>query len=133
VSIIYDALQKTENKDIHNKHSPKSNKLFIIIVIAALVFVLILSGVLLKKKVFVSQRNSCRKTVRRRVKFAEKKYTPGSFVLEGIIYNKGFPTAVINGKVLKEGDSIGDFKVQNIGSNSVQLIGRENKKIKLVF
>ena len=134
MSIIYDALNKVVNKHIYNKHSPKSNKLFIIVGITVLIAVLIFSGVLFKEKVHISRKNRHKRTARRPVKFVEKKYTSGSFVLEGIIYEKGIPTAIINGKVLKEGDKISGLKVNKIRKDSVQLFDyQDDKEITISF
>ncbi|OPX31002.1 MAG: hypothetical protein B1H08_00035 [Candidatus Omnitrophica bacterium 4484_171] len=137
MSIIYDALNKAEkeNNNIHNKQSPKPNRRFIITGIAVLIIILILSVIFLNnKKVHVSQIKSRRETVRRHVKFVEKKYSPGSLVLEGIIYDKGVPTAVINGKVLAEGGKISGFRVDKISKDSVQLFdSQDDRKITLSF
>ena len=46
---------------------------------------------------------------------------PGEYVLEGVIYSSD-PTAVINGKVLKAGEKIDNFVVQEITAQSVQLL-----------
>lgn len=45
----------------------------------------------------------------------------GQFRLEGIIYDPGGSLAVINGKVLREGDVITGYKVRQIQKTSVSL------------
>ena len=136
MSIIYDALNKAEKEDnIRNKQSPKSDRRFMVTGIAVLIIILILSVIFLNnKKVHILRRKSRRRIVRRHVNFAEKKYSPGSLVLEGIIYDKGIPTAVINGRVLAEGDKILGFRVDKISKDSVQLSDSQNdREITLPF
>ena len=134
MSIIYDALNKAESKHINNKQSPGSNRLFIIVGIAASIVVLASLVFLFKKRVYISRRKYHRRTVKGEVKYAEKKYTSGSFILEGIIYDKGVPTAIINGKVLKEGDIISGLRVGKIHKDNVQLfVPQDNKEILLTF
>ena len=135
MSIIYDALNKAEKKNFHKKQSKKPGKWIIASGITVLILILSLSGILFKNKANVSQKKHYRKTSKRRpIKFKEKKYAPGKLVLEGIIYDKGVPTAIINGKVLKEGDEMSGIKVRKINKNSVCLINlQSNKEETLTF
>lgn len=128
MSIIYDALNKAEKKNSNKKRDLKPKNKFAIIAAAIAAVVLIFAFVLLRTKIYSSSKNKPRRAKRRPVKFIEKKYTSGSFVLEGVIYDKGIRTAIINGKVLKEGDSISGFTVRKINKENVQLFDSQNNK-----
>lgn len=50
-----------------------------------------------------------------------KNYSSSSLILEGIIYDEAKPLAIINGKVLKPGDSVNDATIESITATKVIL------------
>ena len=58
-----------------------------------------------------------------------KKRRFSEYVLEGIIYNKENPIAVINGKILKKDGKIDRFLLRSIDVNSVELWNAEDNTI----
>jgi type II secretory pathway component PulC len=50
--------------------------------------------------------------------------------LSGIVYSKNIPMAVINGKIVKEGDRVNDRKVSLIGDNFV-ILKKKDSEIEL--
>ena len=129
MSIIYEALRKAEEKD-KNKVTPNKNKSVLFSILIGLVVVLIFVGLTFN---LIKGRHKRRVAVRK-VYFTKKHYQEDKLILEGIIYDEGRPLAVINGKVLREGDSVGNFKIKNIGARNVQLIGtKQDREITLTF
>ncbi len=64
----------------------------------------------------------------------EEKIPAGVYVLQGIVYDKEIPEAVINGKNLKLSDTIDGFEVKEITPNSVKLINpKDNSELNLSF
>jgi len=57
-----------------------------------------------------------------------KKANP--LVLETIVYGEKVRTAIINGKVLKVGDTIGEHKVLVVNDKNV-VLGRDDERLKL--
>ncbi len=51
-------------------------------------------------------------------------------VIQGIVWGGTFPQAIVNNKVVKIGDTIGQAKVMDISKNGIILL-QENKKYKL--
>ena len=54
------------------------------------------------------------------------------FTLGGIIFSKHNPSAVVNGKVVQEGDLIGSRMVKRIGENYV-ILKKKNSEIELAL
>lgn len=59
--------------------------------------------------------------------FVSMPHADEAFNLSGIVYSKNTPMAVINGKVVKEGDKISDRRVSLIGDNFVILKKHESE------
>lgn len=58
----------------------------------------------------------------------------GEYILEGIVYDRESPFALINGKTLKKSDQIDEFVVKDITQDTVELINtRDNTALKLSF
>ena len=53
-----------------------------------------------------------------------------TFSLSGIVYSKNIPMAVINGKIVKEGDRVSDRRVSLIGDNFV-ILKKNDSEIEL--
>ena len=53
-------------------------------------------------------------------------------VLETIVYGEQVRTAIINGKVLKVGDTIGEHKVLVVNDKNV-VLGRDDERLKLTL
>ena len=53
-----------------------------------------------------------------------------SFVLTSIIHGDGIHTAVINGKIVKMFDSVGEYRITAINSHSV-ILRNESKRLKI--
>ena len=125
MSIIYDALRKAEKKG-KDKVTSNKNKSILFSILIGLVVVLIFVGLTFN---YLIKGRHKRKVVGRKVYFTKKHYQDNKLILEGIIYDEGKPLAVINGKVLREGDSVGNFKIKSIGTKNVQLIGTEQDRV----
>ncbi len=54
------------------------------------------------------------------------------YSLNGIVYSKNIPMAVINGKIVKEGDRVNDRRVSLIGDNFV-ILKKQDSEIELVM
>lgn len=54
------------------------------------------------------------------------------FLLEGLLHGEDRHYAIINGKVLKAGDMVGDVKIMKITADYVQLMDK-NKVVKLAI
>ncbi len=52
------------------------------------------------------------------------------YILEGIIYDPEAPSALINGRVMNESDNLGNFRIDRISENNVEMINTEdNNKV----
>jgi len=56
----------------------------------------------------------------------------GAMVLETIVYSEQVRTAVINGKILKVGDTIGEYKMLAVNDKSV-ILGLDEERLKLTL
>jgi len=56
----------------------------------------------------------------------------GAMVLETIVYSEQVRTAVINGKILKVGDTIGEHQVLVVNDKSV-ILGLNEERLKLTL
>jgi hypothetical protein len=54
------------------------------------------------------------------------------FTLQGIVYDKAGATAVIDGKVVKSGDTVGERKIAEIGPNFV-VLEKGDSQVELVL
>lgn len=125
MSIIYNALKKVEdnNKEPKPPSSHKTKKLLAVLVIAIGSLGVIAYFVVSAKNFFSNPGSEIQaEHSRSGSSGSDRKYKAGRYVLEGIIYDGQIPLAIINGEVLKKGDSIGDYKVTDITDNSVQLL-----------
>ncbi|MCK4730579.1 MAG: hypothetical protein KAT28_04620 [Candidatus Aenigmarchaeota archaeon] len=54
------------------------------------------------------------------------------YILEGIIYDQKAPSAIINGRVMKESDKLGIFRLDKISKDKIEMINiEENSKVTL--
>jgi len=51
------------------------------------------------------------------------------YILEGIVYDSSAPFALINGKVINESDSLGNFRIDKISENKVEMINTQDDSI----
>ncbi len=51
------------------------------------------------------------------------------YVLEGIIYDLDAPFALINGKVMNESDNVGNFRIDKISEDKVEMINIQDNNI----
>jgi hypothetical protein len=64
----------------------------------------------------------------------EGNFPVGVYLLQGIVYDKEIPQAVINGKNLRVSDMIDDFRVKEITPSAVKLINsKDNTELTLSF
>ncbi|MCD6227891.1 MAG: hypothetical protein J7K17_00205 [Candidatus Omnitrophica bacterium] len=134
MSIIYDALKKIEKK--HFQSSPVKFKKKLVIFLSGLgVVCLVFLAVYLKinhskltkdsvKKMTNSKTGVLSRKISKKRKRQEKTY-----ILEGIIYDEKAPLAMINGRMVKEKDKIGNLEVMEISPNSVKLLNLEDKTV----
>lgn len=65
---------------------------------------------------------------------SEKSFPAGVYMLQGIVYDKDVPQAIINGKNLKVSDMVDDFQVKEITPNAVKLVSpKDNNELILSF
>jgi hypothetical protein len=140
MSIIYQALKKVEDEE-RLKPSPRDRKRWLalsLLLTISVIFLLawgisylnkrkaLLSEIKLEGKEELSREES--------LSYFEESHMPTSYTLEGIIYDEHNPSAIINGKILKKQDKIGDLKVINITPTTVELLNlKENTKFTLSF
>jgi len=132
MSIIYEALKKVKKEESAvNSQASKVNKTRL--AIYGLV-VLIVSVAWLSYKVFFEKTKTAKIIVRARKISLRKKYllagakdTKG-ILLNGILYDKDNPVAIINNVPLKVGESLGDIKVLKIEETKVVIITPEGQK-----
>jgi len=56
---------------------------------------------------------------------------PDAPVLQGIFYSPTAPSAIVNGKTIRPGDQLRQYRVKEIGKFTVTLVGPDKKEIKL--
>jgi MSHA biogenesis protein MshK len=61
---------------------------------------------------------------------SDQKKTDSGFVLSSIIHGEGIHTAVINGKIYKMFDYVGDYRITAINSHSV-ILRSKAKRLKI--
>ncbi len=133
MSIIYEALKKAEIKSV-KKGTNNKKKFFLGIIFALIVIIGFSFFIKIKQKPPTSLPLNVNKKHKKKVPFKEKKYPQNELLLEGIVYDKGKPLAIINGKVFKEGDKINKLEIKKIDNNSVQLIDSQgDRTITLTF
>ncbi len=64
---------------------------------------------------------------------APKNYSDANPVLEGVIYQEGAPLAIVNGKVVKQGQAMNDYTVESITPDGVILRDAQGQKKHLTF
>jgi len=56
----------------------------------------------------------------------------GEYILEGIVYDPKAPSALINGKVINESDILGNFQIDRISGDRVDMTNiKDNNKVTL--
>jgi hypothetical protein len=146
MSIIYEALKKAEKgsfSNYSNKDEPSARKInFKKVFTFTLVFGIVFfaaynfSNSAKTKKAGViilppKQKASINKLPKKASQLKTQKRTP-AYTLEGIIFDKNRPFAVINGKKVYQGDEIDKFKVSEIKKDSVKLKEKEGEKSKIL-
>jgi len=64
----------------------------------------------------------------------EESFPAGVYLLQGIVYDKEIPQAVVNGKNLRVSDKIDDFQVKEITPTTVKLVNpKDNSELVLSF
>ena len=59
-----------------------------------------------------------------------KKEPTREYILEGIIYDQKAPSAIINGRVMKESDKLEIFRIDKISKDKVEMVNTEdNSKV----
>jgi len=146
MSIIYEALKKVEEKKslessevekVINDNSkmikakqPSKKSFFMLLMILVItlgVFILQKGGYLYPRKnekLRARDLSILKKKILKPTVLVRKAF--GRYVFEGVIYDEESPSAIINGKVLKESDQIDNFVVTDITKNSVKLIDKKN-------
>lgn len=148
MSIIYEALRKVENskdftaiKGISKKPSLLANeeqpKVFLgekrfflsLMTVLALIglFFLSLKGI----NLFYSDSQSSipikAKLIKKQQLAKKEKIASGNYSLEGIVHDGGNSLAIINGKVFKNYDRIGDYLIMDIDKSEVELVNIHDK------
>jgi hypothetical protein len=129
MSIVYEALKKVEQQ----KGQPpsviqiKRKLLNWQQVVSIVVMLIVVFSVYFWKKTPVLPANQEKQAVvtgdkSKPVIQQKKSYPRSAYTLEGIIYESDVPLAVVNGKLLKERDIIGEWKVTKINPASVSLV-----------
>ncbi|MCF7874204.1 MAG: hypothetical protein K9M00_05170 [Candidatus Omnitrophica bacterium] len=149
MSIIYDALKKADGNSagiISKDNQPKKKKsnrnkvkLFILITFfLSIVFVAVFNFSSKKRGLpepvvsELKQEKNQNTGLKTKVQKIEPKQTSPSYKLEGIVFDKNNPFAIINGKQVYEGDKIGDYIVSQINKESVGLSGKDAKESKIL-
>ena len=149
MSIIYDALKKVEDTNLKDFESPKKQikkRKTTLLLYAGLVVV----GFLVAGIIFKAANNQGRKDTVEDSSLAGHKpevtlpapassasaplTSPSSrLVLGGILYDETQPYAIINGKIVKAGDSLQGSKLLQIFPDKVELESEDGEKINLNF
>jgi hypothetical protein len=129
-----------ENKDIRKKDEavasskvgvtayPKENKLFLVVSKTKIILIL-LGLIIICTGVFIFSKNTHRSalaiqekiTVTTPITENSTASIPKQFTLEGIVYDEKLPLAIINGRVYKHYDRLGDYMVVDISEKEVTL------------
>jgi len=144
MSIIHDALKKAENntppaatipvKPVIDNHKKINLRPWIIPVIFILCISFFIHTLIFNKN--SGTQLSSRKDTRHRSSSAKrssaapvviKNYSQQAPKLEGIIFEEGAPLAIINGKMVKKGDDLGDFTIAEITPQKAVLINNKNE------
>lgn len=160
MSIISEALRKAEkekkksdsslsfsSKNTHHHKTPKRKKLNLWILLLFLLGIALLSQIKYKnikiekwaKKIMPQSRNHIkivpkvpRGEVTTPLTEAPKQEERISFVLSGILFDKKDALAIINGELVREGESVEEATVMEIGPKEVKLrYGEETITLKL--
>jgi hypothetical protein len=156
MSIIYEALKKVEGKvslaSLENTPRPESpplrKKERKIIVpkkrtfLSPLLFLIAL-GLLILSFLLPDQQEAARQKALSRpaekreidpVRVHVKPEVTEKYVLEGIVYDSQDSFAIINGKAVKESDTIGDLRMDKISEDSVELVNnQDNSRVTLLL
>ncbi|MCF7873444.1 MAG: hypothetical protein K9L84_01150 [Candidatus Omnitrophica bacterium] len=160
MSIIYEALKKAEGKSPESLSSknnqpkkPNSKKIILvtlIFIVFALAFILAYNFSSFKRIVSSGPRKkdsatgSIKETGAEKIKnslggrrkaAAEKskpKQSNSAYRLEGVVFDKDNPFAIINGKRVFKGDKISNFTVSKIKVDSVELIDPKSDQTKII-
>lgn len=148
MSIIYEAIQKVEkenNQQKSMKDKGKLPKLLIFILALAIVGAL---AIYLSQNVFSLIKEKAKgvtKDYKNAVTLAQNlqegskkeenkrsKTSSSQYILEGILFDKEMPLAVINGKILKKGDVLDNVEIIDISPTIVKIFDKEkNQELEL--
>ena len=154
MSTLYDALKKAENKKGANismgkvkpqeKFNAGDNRKNIQIIFAVVLCVIVAFIVFKisaarhialeqakKKAAAKASMATNHLTPEQEAAMLERK-KPGAYYVEGIIYNEENPLAVVNGRITKEHDTVGDYVVSKINQDSVELLNSKDNSIKVL-
>jgi hypothetical protein len=128
MSVIYDALKKVEDKDKRPLDKGKKKPFILFLCLAVMIIGVAIVFIVFKlppKKQTASLPGQ--KAPALAELDSQDKYSPESnYVLEGIIYDREAPVAIINGTILKEKDKIGKAEIIKINRDSVELLNLED-------
>lgn len=138
MSIIYDALKKSENNPVKNTPSGLGWNKRTIFVSIIFIITLIFGWFHFFKKPSPGEKNKSAKPhgsrsekhvdskttkpAERETPVVKKTYPRNTYTLEGIIYDGEIPLVIINGTVLKTNDKIDNMEVLEITPSSTTLI-----------
>lgn len=140
MSIIYDALRRTQEKIINVEEKPVLNKRSKKIWPVILLVCVLLTAFLYSGKVIFGFKNTdqSQQTIRKVPYLSPGLYGSakdiaknGKFILSGIAYDDKKSWAVINNKILKEGDFVNKALVTRISQDEVELALDKEKTIVL--
>lgn len=143
MSTIYEALKKVETKNNPSlirpvfakteekreilpgkKKKPPFPPLIVVIAVPLLVLSFVGLKTLFGPEAGVNKERKMAESGNR--VFIPKKYSKNRYILEGILYDQEVSSAIVNGKVVKTGDRIGNLKVIDIRSDRIEVINLKN-------
>jgi len=144
MSIIYEALKKVEGQkevlspesnpqsitlpvEREEKKVSKDKKLFLL----PIVILLIVLGLSVLPFILPQQEQAQeQEVVVSEVTLREEPVQ--EYILEGIVYDPKAPFALINGRVINESDKLGNFRIDKISENKVEMTNtQDNNKVTL--
>ncbi len=156
MSIIYEALKKVEGQkdsplfeDISVAPSPSIQKKGKKAALGKKIFILSLTLFLIALGAFLLYTSLTKQEEERKIDPARvyntqkpkkqisggivlKKEPVREYILEGIVYDGDASFAIINGKVIKETDTLGSFRMDKISEDNVEMINStDNNKVTL--
>lgn len=134
MSIIYEALKKAEERELNSFNNLRKNSILRVILLGVIFSLLVfysLGRLSFKfKKEFSDQEIS----FAMKKNFLKRDSHFSDLHLQGLIYDDKNPLVIINGKVLKKGETLDNIKVAEITPARVRLFDKKkNKYITLFF